>query len=53
MRLWGPIAVGADLVMAVRRAKFDDDLFDRSVTGATFRVTLALISSETLGAVGR
>lgn len=53
VRLWGPMAVGADVVMALRRAKFDDDLFDRSVTGATVRVTLNWISEESLGAVGR
>lgn len=53
VRLWGPIAVGGDVVMALRRAKFDDDLFDRSVTGATVRVTLNWVSGESLGAVGR
>ncbi|MFO0594883.1 MAG: DUF3943 domain-containing protein [Myxococcaceae bacterium] len=51
VRIWGPLALGADLVMAIRRAKFDDDLFDRSVTGATVRVTLNWVSSESLGAV--
>ncbi len=53
LRIWGPIAVGGDLVLAVRRAKFDDDLFDRSVTGITARVTLNWVSSESLGAVTR
>lgn len=53
VRIWGPIALGADVVAAVRRAKFDDDTFDRSVTGATARFTLNWVSSETLGAVRR
>ena len=53
VRIWGPIALGGDVVLAVRRAKFDDDLFDRSVTGATARITLNWVSNESLGAVLR
>jgi hypothetical protein len=51
VRLYGPIALGADVVVAVRRAYFPDALFDRSVTGATARLTLNWISNENFGTV--
>ena len=53
VRVWGPISLGADVIVAVRRAKFDDDLFDRSVNAVTGRLTLNWVPSETLGVVVR
>jgi Domain of unknown function (DUF3943) len=53
VRLFGPVALGADAVVAVRRAYFPDALFDRSVTGVTGRLTLNLISNSDFGAVRR
>ena len=53
VRVWGPISLGADVIVAIRRAKFDDDVFDRSVNAATGRITLNWVPSETLGVVVR
>jgi hypothetical protein len=51
VRVWGPLAIGADAVVAVRRAKFPDVLYDPNLEGVTARITLNWISSPSLGAV--
>jgi hypothetical protein len=53
VRLWGPLALGADAVIALRRALFFDNAFDRSVTGVTARITLNWVSLPSFGAVGK
>lgn len=53
VRIWGPVALGADVTFAARRAQFDDGLFDRNLAGATARLSLNWVSSESLGAVKR
>lgn len=53
VRLLGPVALGADVVMALRRSEFEDHTFDRSVTGFTARVTLSWLSDWQFGAVDR
>ncbi|MEW6433365.1 MAG: DUF3943 domain-containing protein [Myxococcota bacterium] len=51
VRLLGPVGLGADVVLALRRSEFQDHTFDRSVTGYTARVTLAWLSDWNFGVV--
>lgn len=53
VRVWGPIALGADVVVAVRRATFTDTPYDPNLAGATARLTLNWVSASSLGAVDR
>ena len=51
VRLLGPLGLGTDVVMALRRSEFEDHTFDRSVTGFTARITLAWLSDDAFGVV--
>lgn len=51
--LLGPLALGADVVLALRRSQFEDATFNRNVSGFTARVTLSWVSDPHLGVVDR
>jgi hypothetical protein len=51
VRFLGPVALGADVVVTLRRSEFEDHTFDRSVSGLTARITLAWVSDWQFGAV--
>lgn len=51
VRLLGPVGLGVDVVMALRRSEFEDHTFDRSVTGFTARITLAWLSDWNFGVI--
>ncbi|GMU58430.1 MAG: hypothetical protein AMXMBFR34_01930 [Myxococcaceae bacterium] len=53
VRLLGPVALGADMVVAVRRSAFEDQTLDRSVTGFTARLSLVWLSDWKFGVVDR
>ncbi len=51
VRLRGPVGLGADVVLALRRSAFQDETFDRRVTGLTARLTLSWLSDGAFGVV--
>lgn len=51
VRVWGPLAIGGDIVAAFRISAFRDETFNNAFSGATYRLTLNWLSSEALGAV--
>jgi hypothetical protein len=51
IRLAGPIALGAEFSLALRRSYFADDTFDRAVNVATVHVTLSWMNDATFGVV--
>ncbi len=51
LRVWGPFALGGDIVGAFRYSSFQDQTFNSSFSAATYRLTLNWLSSEDMGAV--
>jgi hypothetical protein len=51
VHVWGPLALGGDIVGAFRLSTFQDQTFNNSFSGATYRLTLNWLSSNDMGAV--
>ena len=52
-KLWGPIGLGADVVVVLRRTHFPDNGFAPQVNGVTGRITLSWLSDGHFGLVDR
>ena len=50
VKLYGHLAAGIDLTLALRRSKFEDFTYDRTLRGGSIRLSLTYVSEENFGA---
>ena len=50
LRIYGHFAAGLEITAALRRSKFEDFTYDRTLRGGLIRLTLTYLSEENFGA---